>query len=94
MHRTQISCISQGGGVHLEINSPTPGGHYMGANAPQWKHNTTQLCAKYTGGGGSWGGGWATLKLMSDKHLPSSDETAHKLYTNIGQDNESVLVSL
>ena len=61
MHRTEISCISQGGGVHLEINSPTPGGHYMGANAPQWKHNTTQLCAKYPGGG------WATLKLMSDK---------------------------
>ena len=37
----------------------------MGANAPQWKHNTTQLCAKYPGGGG--GGGWAPLKLMSDK---------------------------
>ena len=35
----------------------------MGANAPQWKHNTTQLCDKYPGGGG----GWATLKLMSDK---------------------------
>lgn len=61
----------------------------MGANAPQWKHNTTQLCAKYTGG---VSGGWATLKLMSDKYLPSSDETAHKLYTNIGKDNESVLV--
>ena len=62
MHRTQISCISQGGGVHLEINSPTPGGHYMGANAPQWKHNTTQLCAKYTGGG-DLGGGVGNLEI-------------------------------
>ena len=82
-----------GGGVHLEINSPTPGRHYMGAHAPQWKHNTTQMCAKYPGGEGG-GGGWATLKLMIDRQLPSSHETAHKLYTNIEQDNESVLVSL
>ena len=39
MNRTQISCISQegGGGVYLEINSPSPGRHYMGANAAQWK---------------------------------------------------------
>ena len=55
MHRTLISYISQGGGVHLEINSPTPGGHYMGANAPQWKQNTKQWGAKYRGGGGVMG---------------------------------------
>ena len=26
-----------GGGLHLEINFPSPSRHYMGANAPQWK---------------------------------------------------------
>lgn len=58
-------------------------------------NTTLHNCAPNTRGGDlGGGGGWATLKLMSDKHLPSSDETAHKLYTNIGQDNESVLVSL
>ena len=52
--RTQIFCIFEEGRgwLHLEINFPSPSRHYMGANAPRWEHNTTQMCAKYPGGGG------------------------------------------
>lgn len=44
--------------------------------------------------GGGGGGVMGNLEINGDKQLPSSDETAHNLYTNIEQDNESVLVSL
>ena len=66
--RTQIPVFPKGGwggggGLHLEINFPSPSRHYMGANTPRWKHNTTQMCAKYPGGGGWW---WATTNIEQD----------------------------
>ena len=54
-----------GWGLHLEINFPTPGRHYMGANAPRWKHNTTQMCAKYRGGGGGDGQPQTLNRIMN-----------------------------
>ena len=55
-------------------------------------NTTLQKCAPNTRRGG--GGVMGNLEINGDKQLPSSDETAHNLYTNIEQDNESVLVSL
>ena len=55
--RTQIPVFPKGGGLHLEINFPSPSRHNMGANAPRWKHSTTQMCVKYPGGGGRGGDG-------------------------------------
>ena len=58
--RTQIPVFPKGGGeggLHLEINFPSPGRHYMGANAPQWKgqdrtQDRTQIPVFPKGGGG------------------------------------------
>ena len=62
------SCISEGWGregLHLEINFPSPSRHYRGANTPRWKHNATQMCAKYPGGGGGDGQPQTLNRIMN-----------------------------